>query len=155
MLCKKYSPSCIFNTDIKNISWQQAVLEGSYSDPSQFKHDRKLFKQYFLSSKRHSFATLVKHLFCSLTRSVLGEITIQHFAGPLVKERMQDVKKLVLGTIPTEKCHSPVTEARKLSRVLLLPPMLCFGLHGAFHWEDKTKIVNKIGPILYPSEFTF
>lgn len=114
MLCKKYSLSFIFNTDIKNISWQQAVLEGSYSDSSYFKHDKIVFKQYFLSSKRHSLATPVKHLFCSLPRSVLWEITVQHFASSLVKERMQDVKKLVLGTILTEKCHSPVTEARKL-----------------------------------------
>ena len=41
-------------------------------------------------------------------------MNIQHLATPLVKERMQDVKKLVVGTVLAEKCQSPGTEAGKL-----------------------------------------
>lgn len=42
------------------------------------------------------------------------EINVQHLASPLIKERMQDVKKLVVGTVLAEKCLSSATEAGKL-----------------------------------------
>jgi len=35
-------------------------------------------------------------------------------ASPSVKESMQDIKKLVVGTLLTKKCQSPATEAGKL-----------------------------------------
>lgn len=59
--------------------------------------------------------TPVKDLFCFLTSSALVEVNVQHLLSPLIKERMQDVKKLVVGTVLTEKCQSLATEELGLS----------------------------------------